>query len=400
MKSKKLFCLVGCLAIFIACKKNATPDGVITAMVSDSVEVIAPVQNIDKRKEIIKSFEKFFIEECKKWPVSFHRDTTGVRQSWTDNLGLSRHDKLKSSEYILFVDKGVNERSISIETFTLADEKAAAYVIKEHCDGYRLSQKNGSENDFIYENVYAKIPYFAFRVDSIIFEITATNTVGHIMHNVVEKLRWEYSISRNDVIPCDREYIPQDLAKKLKPALSKWLKYYNADISDFYRHSFVEEESKIELYNEPFEEDTTSLYYRKYDKQRNDVYQPMLYDYSPNKRYYLTVRETKGVFKDEDGRWYYYGGDDCQEIYLVNRNSKKKVMVMWLGVGSSAEAAFWADDKTYAIVGQHYYSLFPGLFIWIGGIYYHLDVVNVNEKSYFVDDLKQRGVITEMTYNE
>lgn len=394
MRIKTLFCFIAVIAIFIACKKNtAGNEGV--PPVFDSVTTTQQEQKPDRKKEILDSFVKLFTEEAKKWPVSFQHDTTGQRQLWTDNLGLLTHEKLRSSKYLLFVDGGVNNRSISIGAYTLAGGDVAENIIKDHCDAYYLADKKGYLTDFIMENRYAKYPYYAFCVDSTIFEITATNTVGHILHNVVGKLKEEYwyCISRNNAIPCDRDYIPQKLANKLKPALNKWLKYHKADISDFYTDS-SSDNIKIELYNKPFEEDTLSLYYRKYGKE-DDVYQPVLYDYSPNRRYYLTVRETSGVYKEEDGKWYYRGGDDCQEVYLVNRNTQKKVMVMWLGTGAFAEAAFWADNETYVIVGHCYYSPFPSLFINIGGVYYYSDMADLEDKSYFENDLKHRGVIVD-----
>jgi len=396
MRIVYIFCFLLFLTSSVSCKKATVGGDMVERVVHDSVIPIQEKPKPDKRKEILDSFEQLFAEECKKWPVSFHKDTIGSRQTWTDNLGLSKHEKLISSQYILYIDKNIRERSISIEAFTLAGNEAAEKVIKDHCDTYHLLEKNDKEADFIYENVYAKMPYFAVRIDSTIYEITATNPVGHIMHNVVDSLKNEYwyYISRNDIIPCDRDYMSKALAKNLKPALNKWMKYYNADISDFYTDG-TSDEIDIELYNKPFEEDTLSIYYRKYIKNEDDVYTPMLYDYSPNKKYYLTVRETSGVYRDEDGKWYYQGGDDCQEVYLVNRGSRKKVMIMWLGTSAFAEAAFWADNKTYVIVGRDYSSLTRRLFISIGGVWYYSDRADFQDESYFEYDLKQRGVITD-----
>ncbi|MDU1889254.1 MAG: hypothetical protein E6767_01070 [Dysgonomonas sp.] len=187
--------------------------------------------------------------------------------------------------------------------------------------------------------------------------------------------------------------IPKPLVKKLKPVLNQWLNYYKADISDFYQRSPYSE-VRIELYDKPFEEDTLSLHYKKYDKVYDGIYVPMLYDYSPNKKYYLNVRETSYVY-EEGGKWYCDGGDDCQEIYLTNRKSQKKVMVLWLGSSEFAEAAIWADNKTYAIVGRISYGEKPSLFIWIGGVFYYSEKAAIGDKSYFRYDLERRGVITD-----
>ncbi|NDV94188.1 hypothetical protein D0T84_04550 [Dysgonomonas sp. 521] len=192
------------LLMFAGCKKQAAEK---ISVAGDSAQFPVPVSEpvIDKDSLIIEDFKAFFEEECKKWPVNFHIDTLAQKQTWCDNLGLSKHTGLKNTRCLLFVDKTINYRSVSIEAFRLSDIPEAQAVVDEHCKAYNDAFRKGESVDFIMENVYAKIPYRAIRIHSTIFEITATNTVGHIMYNTVDALIEKYNVSNNDIIPCERE---------------------------------------------------------------------------------------------------------------------------------------------------------------------------------------------------
>jgi hypothetical protein len=190
----------------------------------------------------------------------------------------------------------------------------------------------------------------------------------------------------------EKPLIDRTFAGKIKPTINKWLRFYNLDIYNFRGEPIVQDAVPDPMY----ERDTASIYYREYSHEHN-VYNPMLYDYSPNKQKYLNVRETSYVYKDDDGKYYYYGGDDCQEIYLTDRRNKTKDLVLWLGSWSFAEAAFWLDNNTYIIVGRNHYNDFS-LFIHIRGKYlrdYEYKLEQEPDEYYFRYDLKQRGVITD-----
>lgn len=182
-------------------------------------------------------------------------------------------------------------------------------------------------------------------------------------------------------------------ADRIKPAIRKWLDFYKLDIYSFLGQIAL---NKLSLEDLAVEEDTLSMYYRKYERKSDDVYQPLLYDYSPNKRFYLNLLETAGVAK-EDEKWYYIGGDDCLEIYLADRKKGNKALVHWLGAGTFVEGVFWLDNKSYIIVGYEHLEK-PQYFFQVNGEYsgrYYLSVDQLFESSYFRSDLELRGVICD-----
>jgi len=391
------------LLSFVACKKTDKQPVVTT----DAI-VEAALPRIDEDSLIIEDFKAIFLEECKKWPVNFHIDTLEERETWYNNLGLSQHKGLRDTRYLLFVEKSINYRSVSIQSIRLSGVDEARAVIDKHCEAYSDAVKRGESWDYVFKYVYAKIPYIAIRIDSTIFEITATNTVGHIMHNTVDVFRKKYNVNNIDVIPCEGNnegnvakqiVLPKDnhidkiLADKMKPKIKKWLDFYNLDIYKFWGK---QKEGGI-LADLAINEDTASIHRKEFSKELDDIYQPVLYDYSPNKRFYLNVRETACVYKDDDdGKWHYEGGDDCMEIYLTDRKNMKKALVLWLGSTAYAEAAFWLDNDTFIITGYTYYDI-PLRYIYLRGKInadYYIDMDNIPPGSdYFIHDIKSRGVI-------
>lgn len=189
-----------------------------------------------------------------------------------------------------------------------------------------------------------------------------------------------------------KDYIDKKLANKLKPVLKKWLDFYSLDINKF-RLEQQNESSSLE--DMAISKDTASIYHIQFDKKSDDIYLPILYDYSPNKRFYLNVRETAFVYKGDDNKWRYDGGDDCMEIYLTDRTKGNKNLVLWLGSSAFAEAAFWLDNDTFIITGYMSYDS-PCRYIYLRGkinANYYISMDEVPPGSdYFVHDLRARGV--------
>ena len=152
--------------------------------------------------------------------------------------------------------------------------------------------------------------------------------------------------------------IPESVANSIKPSIKDWLQFYNLNISDFYYISQNEEEeiiiypSSVEIdYSDSIYNEERSPYKRDFEPKIHDVYLPRLYDYSPSKQKYLNLLETSGVFQ-KNGKYYFGGTDDCQEIYLTDRKKKTTIMVEWLGSQVFAEAAFWLDENNFIVVGR------------------------------------------------
>lgn len=181
---------------------------------------------------------------------------------------------------------------------------------------------------------------------------------------------------------------------KIQIKLSKWLKYYDINLSQF----ILTSSKKIDFRS--LESDTSSLYYREFNTE-DDIYSPLLHDYSPNKKFYVNLLQASGVYK-EDGKYYYYGGDDCQEIYLVNRKNKTCSLILWLGSLQFCEAAFWYDNNTIILAGRNNYDD-NQYFLYIFDLkksvsfYYTLEAQLKNKRNNYFEDinLKTRGILTE-----
>ncbi|NDV94189.1 hypothetical protein D0T84_04555 [Dysgonomonas sp. 521] len=191
-----------------------------------------------------------------------------------------------------------------------------------------------------------------------------------------------------------KDYIDKKLANKLKPVLKSWLDFYNLDIHKFRLGQQGETSSTLE--DLAISVDTASIYHRPFNKESDDIYEPVLYDYSPNKRFYLNVRETALVYRDEDNKWRYEGGDDCMEVYLTDRKKENSAIILWLGSSAFAEAAFWLNNDTFIIVGYTDYEE-AKRFLYLRGkinANYYTDMNEIPPGSeYFIHDLKSRGVI-------
>lgn len=133
--------------------------------------------------------------------------------------------------------------------------------------------------------------------------------------------------------------------KRLQPHLKEWLNYHKHELKDA-RNSGIQE--GIVKYNSL---DSSSLYFREYTIE-DDVSDSPLFDYSPNKRKYVSL----GIIadKEDDGNIYYYGWDDCQAVYLTDRDKKQNCMIAWEGSGSLNYGVFWIDNNHFILVGEYF----------------------------------------------
>lgn len=174
---------------------------------------------------------------------------------------------------------------------------------------------------------------------------------------------------------------------QIKPIIKNWLDYYQLDISNFYT-------GKVGSW--PFDENYHGIYTREFDPITDDVYIPEQYDYSPSKQKYLDYLP---IFKEKD-KYVFVGNQDCQEVYLVDREKQTTTIVLWLGSKQFLEAVFWKDENNFIAVG--FLSDNPtGYFIYTYGpnnkyIEYYYEVKPENFKvGYFNENLKTRGVVNE-----
>lgn len=207
--------------------------------------------------------------------------------------------------------------------------------------------------------------------------------------------------SAQNTLPNKPEYINPKLAAKIKPALSEWLEFYDLDIMHFEKIQFsgigIEEKESIPIRKWKHVPDTLiGGFVLEYDEENDNVYEPIFFDYSPNKKYYVGVATNYGVTQLEDGSWFAYGGDDCQSIYLTNRDDKWVKQILWFGASSLAEGAFWIDNDSFIIVIRNSYDNTFEFRIFGKLAGYYSNKVKELPKKYFCDyNLKKRGINTD-----
>ncbi|MDU1889253.1 MAG: hypothetical protein E6767_01065 [Dysgonomonas sp.] len=195
-------------------------------------------------------------------------------------------------------------------------------------------------------------------------------------------------------IVMDTVKIDEVYANEIKPHIDKWLKYYDLDINDF-RHY-----TRRTLHIEAMKTDTTYPYYGTFQPE-DDVYNPILFDYSPDKSKYVNHFASLYVGLEEDGKYYFRGSDDSQQLYLFDRKGKSKVMISFRGISQFADAIFWVDNDTFALVGYDSIDA-PGMYLL--EIYdlkkdicdkYILRKEYGKEESYGMVEMKSRGIIID-----
>jgi hypothetical protein len=132
---------------------------------------------------------------------------------------------------------------------------------------------------------------------------------------------------------------------EIAPIIKKWTDFYKIDFAKAKRVS-------VDSVCITCPSDTESIYYREFGENENtdkriDV------DYSPNKQRYVDLGMFYGYKKREDGKYDFWGWDDSQEIYLIDREQKIQNLVLWLGSSPIAEAVFWKSNDIFMIVGYN-----------------------------------------------
>lgn len=190
--------------------------------------------------------------------------------------------------------------------------------------------------------------------------------------------------------------IEPQLADQIRPLIEDWLIFYDIDINDFTcEPGHCDVEYGMQQF-QPLKRDENSIYNREYSVAEDDIFDPVIFDYSPNKRYYVNFYQTAGVSKEKHGVYKFYGSDDCMEIYLYDRLRKRTDLMFWLGSAEVAEAVFWGkENNMVVVVGNHVYKKDGKdyFFIYANNIrFYFLDSKSQKSQSYFFKKLKEKGV--------
>ncbi len=126
----------------------------------------------------------------------------------------------------------------------------------------------------------------------------------------------------------------------------KWFDYYNLNIQMF-KPANHSSECISYLWDE------NSIYYKEFQPQ-DDLDSLINVNYSLSKRKYVSL----GMEIDfRNGETYFFGWDDCQEIYLIDRDFKFNNLILWLGSSALAEDVFWSKNENIIyIVGFENYD--------------------------------------------
>ena len=174
---------------------------------------------------------------------------------------------------------------------------------------------------------------------------------------------------------------------KIKPLIENWLDYYHLDITNFYTGN---ESSWL------FDKNYYGIHNQRFESATDDVYIPQMYDYSPSKQKYISFLNVD--HDTQSDKYIFYGNDDCQEIYLIDRKNKTKKIVLWFGTTQFLEAIFWLDEDHFIAVGYQKDELNDRHFIYILGpdntmTDYYFDSNSTELKTdYFYQNLNKRGV--------
>lgn len=188
-------------------------------------------------------------------------------------------------------------------------------------------------------------------------------------------------------------YISDSLSDRLSFSLSDWLTYYDIDVSNFQ----IKDTSKLEVQSLKNE---AAVYFRKF-ADSDTLYLPNVRDYSPNGRYHLNLLEATNVCRGEDGKWYFSGIDDYQQIFLCDRQDSSLMVVSLKKLYNFIDAAFWIDDVDFVLAGvdrQEYNTkYFIELYNLSNEIMVTYDLpdstISGLDKCYMVDvNMKSRGI--------
>jgi hypothetical protein len=183
--------------------------------------------------------------------------------------------------------------------------------------------------------------------------------------------------------------VSAEVIAEIAPVIKKWTDFYKLD---FANARFMD--SDTACFN-CVQDDTNTLNYYKITKDE-DTGKRIDVDYSPNRRMYVSI----SLFLEErDGKYYYQGWDDSQHVWLVDRNQKHATTILFNGVFSLSEAAFWKSDSMFIVVSCNSNEIDYSL------MQYNVDVFDISKQvhtSYkiFKEHEKDNGSYLSVYFKE
>lgn len=130
--------------------------------------------------------------------------------------------------------------------------------------------------------------------------------------------------------------------------LNRWLEFYDVSLEDFkYTNG-----STI-----PLEQDSSSIYFYDFE-QKQKKYEPLIKEYSPNKKQYINLlTSTGGIFYyPETEEYFYIGVDDSQELYYIDLDSELNFFLRINGLNQLTNDVLWIDNDTFVMLTVNDYS--------------------------------------------
>ena len=134
---------------------------------------------------------------------------------------------------------------------------------------------------------------------------------------------------------------------RIAPIIKKWTDFYNIDFAQA-RLVMVD----TACFNCTPTLETQGIYFRGEEIGEEDTDQRIDVDYSPDKQRYVDLQVFWG-YEEKDGKYYFNGWDDGQEIYLIDRKQKHQNMITRMGSLQLAEAVFWKSNDIFILVGYN-----------------------------------------------
>ncbi len=183
---------------------------------------------------------------------------------------------------------------------------------------------------------------------------------------------------------------PEELAW-MAPVVKKWTNFHRIDPA---RAQLISCDS-VCLTCPP---DTLNPYYWEFS-QEDDTGHSIGVDYSPDRMRYVDIGF---LYEYRNGKPYFLGGDDCQEIYLVDRRLRHQHMILFRGISEMAEAVFWKGNDRFIVAGTIYAAPLKH-YLYVFDIahgtrkYYEMEGGEPdNSGSYLMDvNLKEKGIAVE-----
>lgn len=381
---KQAVFLISLSVFFSFSCKNKDKDVKPDTTQEDTIHVDEVKENAEEYIHVFDDFKGILNEEAKKYSLNFEEYTPKNNK---DDKSLMEDSYYVSYQKMFLTDNQNPARHIAVLALVYREERLAVQYIDDRCEEYRQEVQSGE---------VSKIDSRIFRKDFIVYQvISVNNSIEHIVASAFEKLTEKYKINEMDIYPCNREYMSAEQIEQIKPAIGKWLDYYKLNINDF----IYDGEKSLEL--EQLRKDTTNPYYGEFSDE-DDVYDPILNDYSPDRTKYVDLMSSLNVYLEKNGNYYFGGSDDSHQLKLLDRKNRSFVMFSFRGLSNFADAVFWIDNDTFAVTG--YNSVFEVGYYYVE-IYdlkkdtctYYLLRKECNYKNgpYGMYNMKSRGIIID-----